>query len=205
MILENIINFVTSIISNSGYFGIFLLMTAEGTIVPFPSEIIMPFSGYLVAQGKFNFPSVVLAASLGNLLGGIILYHTSLYLGREFILKYGKFILLKKSHLELTEKYFRKYGNESVFVSKMLPIVRGPISIPAGLARMNMKKFLIYTFGGSIIWNSSLTYIGMKLGESWMNILHYSNYLYIITALFIIVIVILYLYNRKNAKLNNDS
>ncbi|HXT85012.1 MAG TPA: DedA family protein [Verrucomicrobiae bacterium] len=180
-------------------------MTAEGTIVPFPSEIIMPFSGYLVAQGKFNFPSVVLAASLGNLLGGIILYYASLYVGREFILKYGKFMLLKKSHLELTEKYFRKYGNGSVFVSRMLPIVRGPISIPAGLARMNMKKFLAYTFGGSIIWNSSLTYVGMKLGESWMNILHYSNYLYIMAALFIIGIIILYLYNRKNAKLNNDS
>lgn len=173
-------------------------MIAEGTIIPFPSEIIMPYAGYLIAQGKFNFPLVVLAASFGNLLGGIILYYISLYLGREFILKYGKFILLKKSHLELTERYFRKYGNGSVFVSRMLPIVRGPISIPAGLARMNMKKFLMYTLVGSIIWNSSLTYIGMNFGKYWMDILHYSNYLYIMAVLFIIIIIVLYLRNKKN-------
>lgn len=200
MILEEIINFVTSMISNSGYLGIFLLMTAEGTVVPFPSEIIMPFSGYLVVKGKFDFWYVVLAASFGNLVGGIILYYASLYLGRGFILKYGKYLMLKSSHLELTEKYFGKYGDGSVFVSRMLPIVRGLISIPAGLAQMSMRKFLLYTFAGSVIWNFSLTYVGMKLGERWMHVLHYSNYLYVLAVIFVIVIIILYLRNKRNGQ-----
>jgi membrane protein DedA with SNARE-associated domain len=195
-LVNTLIHFVVTTISDSGYLGVFLLMIAEGTIIPIPSEIVMPFSGYLVSTGKFSFGYVIFAGSMGNLVGAIILYLIGKYLGRNFILYYGKYLFLKKSHLELIEKYFKKFGDGSVFVGRMLPIVRGPISLPAGISSMSMTKFIVFTFGGSIIWNSSLTYIGFQLGNRWNEILEYSNYFYIFTAIFAISIIVLIVRKR---------
>src|SRR5574341_913049 len=110
-IVSTLIDFITSTISGLGYGGIFLLMVAESALIPIPSEVIMPFSGYLVAAGKFNVVYVVLAGSVGNLAGSLIAYYAGSHLGREFVLRYGKYVLLRKSHLELTETYFSKYGD----------------------------------------------------------------------------------------------
>jgi len=197
-ILNNLIEFIISTISGSGYIGIFLLMIAESALIPIPSEVIMPFSGYLVSSGKLNVAYVIIAGSIGNLVGSLVAYHIGLRLGREFILKYGKYVLLRKSHLEITESYFKKYGDRSTFISRMLPAVRTYISLPAGIAKMNLKKFAAYTLIGSIIWNSALTYIGIQLGQEWKNILHYSDYFDGIVIVGVIVVIVIFLKKRKN-------
>jgi len=197
-ILNNLTDFIISTISGSGYIGIFLLMIAESALIPIPSEVIMPFSGYLVSSGKFNAVYVIIAGSIGNLVGSLVAYYIGFRLGREFILRYGKYVLLRKSHLELTESYFKKYGNRSTFISRMLPAVRTYISLPAGVAKMNIRSFIIYTLIGSIIWNSALTYIGIQLGQEWKNILHYSDYFDVIVIIGAIVAIAIFLRSRRN-------
>ena len=196
-IVTSLINFITSTISGSGYVAIFLLMIAESALIPIPSEIIMPFSGFLVSTGEFNAVYVVIAGSVGNLVGSLIAYFVGSRLGREFILRYGKYVLLRKSHLELTETYFKKYGDGSTFIGRMLPAVRTYISLPAGLAKMNLKKFVIYTLIGSIIWNSGLTYVGMVLAERWHSILQYSDYLDVAVIIGVIVVIALFVRSRR--------
>lgn len=191
-ILDQITQFIISTISNSGYFGIFLLMIAESALIPIPSEIIMPFSGYLVSTEKFDLGVVILAGSLGNLVGSLVAYYLGLKLGREIILRYGKYIFLKKSHLDFTESYFRRYGDKSTFVGRLLPAVRTYISLPAGLAKMSVKKFIFYTFTGSVVWNSALTFVGIKLGENWNSIQKYTHYFDVIVIIGTIVVIVFF-------------
>jgi membrane protein DedA with SNARE-associated domain len=160
----------------------------------------MPFSGYLVSTGKFNAIYVIIAGSIGNLVGSLIAYFVGVYVGRQFVLKYGKYVLLKKSHLELAESYFKKYGDRSTFVSRLLPAIRTYVSLPAGVAKMNLKKFLVYTLAGSIIWNSALTYVGIKLGDEWHIIRKYSNYFDAIVIIVVIIAIIAYLRSRKTSQ-----
>lgn len=203
-ILGNLTNFIIQTISNSGYVGIFLLMIAESALIPIPSEVIMPFSGYLVSTGKFNVIFVIIAGSIGNLVGALIAYYVGVYLGRGFVLKYGKFVLLKKSHLELAESYFKKYGDRSTFISRLLPAIRTYVSLPAGVAKMNLKKFTVFTLMGSIIWNTALTYIGIELGEEWDSIRKYSNYVDAIVVIVVIIAIIAYWKKRKSVPSVND-
>ena len=198
-IVSALINFITSTISGFGYGGVFLLMVAESALIPIPSEVIMPFSGYLVSTGEFNVVYVILAGSVGNLAGSLIAYYAGSQLGREFILRYGKYVLLKKSHLELTETYFSKYGDRSIFIGRLLPAVRTYISLPAGLARMNTRKFIVYTLIGSIIWNSGLTYIGIQLGQNWKTILEYSDYIDIAVVISVIVVIVLFVRSARKS------
>lgn len=195
-IINNLANFIIQTISNTGYLGIFALMIAESALIPIPSEIIMPFSGYLVSIGKFNPVFVIIAGSVGNLIGSLVAYIIGIKLGREFILKYGKYVLLKKSHLDWTESYFKKYGDRSTFVSRLLPAIRTYISLPAGVAKMNLKKFMVYTFAGSIIWSTMLTYVGIALGEEWTKIRHYSDYIDGIVIIGIIIVIIIIVKKR---------
>jgi len=195
-IINNLANFVIQTISNTGYLGIFALMIAESALIPIPSEIIMPFSGYLASIGKLDPVFVIIAGSIGNLVGSLAAYVIGVKLGREFILKYGKYVLLKKSHLEWTESYFKKYGDRSTFVSRLLPAIRTYISLPAGVAKMNLKKFAVYTFAGSIIWSTMLTYVGIALGEEWTKIRHYSDYIDGIVIIGIIIIIIIIIKKR---------
>jgi membrane protein DedA with SNARE-associated domain len=181
-------------------------MVAESALIPIPSEVIMPFSGYLVSTGKFNIIYVIIAGSFGNLVGSLIAYFVGVYLGRGFVLRYGKYVLLKKSHLELAESYFRKYGDRSTFISRLLPAVRTYVSLPAGVAKMNLKKFAGYTLVGSIIWNSALTFIGITLGAEWNSIRKYSTYFDAIVVIVVIVALILYWRSRrKNSNSTTDS
>ncbi|MGI0073353.1 MAG: DedA family protein [Nitrosotalea sp.] len=172
-------------------------MVAESALIPIPSEVIMPFSGYLVSIGKFNVIYVIIAGSIGNLAGSLIAYFVGIYLGRGFVLRYGKYVLLKKSHLEFAESYFKKYGDRSTFISRLLPAIRTYVSLPAGVAKMNLKKFAAYTFVGSVIWNSALTYIGITLGEEWNSIRKYSTYFDAIVIIAVIVAIIMYWRRRK--------
>ncbi len=196
-ILSGLTNFIIQTISNSGYLGVFLLMVAESALIPIPSEVIMPFSGYLVSTGKFSIIPVILAGSIGNLVGALIAYAVGLYLGRGFVSKYGKYVLLKKSHLEIAESYFKKYGNRSTFISRLLPAIRTYISLPAGVAKMDLKRFSVYTFTGSIIWNAVLTFIGLKLGQEWDSIRKYSNYFDVLVIVLVVIAIIVYLKKRR--------
>ena len=202
-IINNLANFVIQTISNTGYLGIFALMVAESALIPIPSEIIMPFSGYLAFTGKLNPVLIILAGSIGNLVGSLIAYLVGVKLGREVILRYGKYILLKKSHLDWTESFFKKYGNGSTFVSRLLPAIRTYISLPAGIAKMNLKKFAIYTFAGSIIWSTMLTYVGIALGEEWTKIKQYTHYIDIAVIVGIIIVVIILVKKRIGSTSNN--
>jgi len=197
-IINSLTNFIIQTISNSGYGGIFLLMVAESALIPIPSEVIMPFSGYLVSAGKLNAVYVVLTGSIGNLVGSLIAFFIGSRLGRNFILRYGKYVLLRKSHLELTENYFRKYGDRATFISRLLPAVRTYISLPAGVANMNLKKFIVYTFAGSLIWNTMLTYVGIKLGEEWTSIRQYSSYIDVVVIVGVIIAIIIFVKRRSS-------
>ncbi len=196
-ILSTLTNFIIQTISNSGYLGIFFLMVAESALIPIPSEVIMPFSGYLVSTGKFNFVLVIIAGSIGNLVGSLIAYAVGVYLGRGFVLRYGKYVLLKKSHLELAESYFKKYGDRSTFISRLLPVIRTYVSLPAGTAKMNLKRFSAFTLIGSIIWNGALTFVGLKLGQEWDSIRKYSSYFDVLVITAVIIVIVIYIKKRR--------
>ena len=185
-IIRPLIEFIISFISRVGYLGIFFLMVLESAMIPIPSEIIMPFSGFLVSAGKFGPILVVLAGSLGNLVGSILTYYFGLKVGRAFIIKYGKYVFFKKEHLEFTERLFKNYGDKISFVGRLLPVIRTYVSLPAGIGRTNFIKFVFYTLIGSLIWNIVLTFAGMQLGNNWKNIDRYSIYLDIVTICIIV-------------------
>lgn len=158
---------ILQIIGRAGYVGVFLLMTLESAAVPIPSEIIMPFSGFLAARGVFNFWLVVFAGTLGNAAGSLALYWVGEYGGRPFIKRWGRWLLLEDSHIIKAEEWFKKYGDATIFFSRMLPVARTYISFPAGVARVNLWKFNFYTAAGSFPWVLLLAYMGFKLGERW--------------------------------------
>ena len=158
---------IIATISTLGYGGIVLLMAIESACIPLPSEIIMPFSGYLVSRGEMNLWLVGIAGAVGCVVGSIVAYYIGSYGGRPFIEKYGRYILLSRHDLDLADRWFAKYGEAIVFISRLLPAVRTFIAFPAGVARMNMTRFIVYTFAGSLPWCLGLAYVGQKLGEQW--------------------------------------
>jgi membrane protein DedA with SNARE-associated domain len=159
--------FVISVISAGGYLGIVALMAIESACIPLPSEVIMPFSGYLVYTGRFNLLWVATMGALGCNLGSAIAYAVGYYGGRPLVEKYGSYILLSRHELDWTERFFARHGSITVFVSRLLPVVRTFIALPAGVARMPQLRFHLYTFVGSWPWCLGLAYVGMKLGERW--------------------------------------
>ena len=159
--------FIVATISALGYSGIVLLMAIESACIPLPSEIIMPFSGYLVSTGQLNLWGVAVAGAVGCVLGSLVAYWVGMYGGRPFIEKYGRYILLSRHDLDIADRWFGKYGEIIVFVSRLLPAIRTFIAFPAGVARMNLPRFVIYTFAGSLPWCLALAYVGQKLGEQW--------------------------------------
>jgi membrane protein DedA with SNARE-associated domain len=168
-VVELVSNFAIYIIQTMGYWGVFIGMTLESACIPIPSEIIMPFSGYVVWQGTTNMTllGITLVGAVGNLIGSLIAYFVGLKGGRPFLEKYGKYIFISHSKLELADRWFERYGWEAVLISRMLPVIRTFISLPAGIANMDLKKFSLYTFLGSLPWSFALAYIGVQLGPNW--------------------------------------
>ena len=206
-ILRPVVEGITQFISILGYPGIFILMTLESALVPIPSEIIMPFSGFLSTTGRLEPIGVIIAGSLGNLIGSILTYYLGLKIGRTVVLKYGKYIFFKRKHLELTERLFAKYGEKISFIGRLLPGIRTYVSLPAGIGKARPKKFVVYTLAGVVIWNSFLTFIGMQLGKRWQNIDKYSLYLDIISVALVAAFVIYFIYvsrrdRDKNVKID---
>jgi membrane protein DedA with SNARE-associated domain len=166
-IIEFLSGIIVATISLLGYSGIVLLMAIESACIPLPSEIIMPFSGYLVSTGQMNLWLVGLAGAVGCVLGSLVAYWVGSKGGRPLIEKYGRYVLVSSHDLDLADRWFANYGEVIVFVSRLLPAIRTFIAFPAGVARMNLKRFVIYTFAGSLPWCLGLAYVGQKLGEKW--------------------------------------
>ncbi len=166
-IISILAGFVIATISRLGYGGIVLLMAIESACIPLPSEIIMPFSGYLVYTGEMNLWLVAFAGAFGCVVGSIVAYYAGAWGGRPFVEKYGKYILISHHDLDLADRWFQRHGDITIFIGRLLPVIRTFIAFPAGIARMDMWRFNVYTFVGSYIWCLALAWIGMKLGEHW--------------------------------------
>ena len=159
--------FTTGVISAMGYAGVVLLMGIESACIPLPSEIIMPFAGYLVYTGRFDLHGAALAGAVGCIVGSIPAYYLGQYGGRPLIERYGKYVLLSRHELDLADRLFARWGQWVVLAARLLPVIRTFIAFPAGVARMNMTRFVVYTFVGSYPWCYALAWVGMKLGEKW--------------------------------------
>lgn len=201
-IVEFISELIISMIRGSGYLGVCLTMAIESACIPFPSEIIMPFAGFIVSEGRMTLWGITLAGAMGNLLGSMAAYIVGAVGGRPFLEKYGKYFFLSRHKLELADLWFAKYGHKAVFFGRMMPIIRTFISLPAGIARMDIKKFIIYTFVGAVPWCLFLGWLGVLLGPKW-GILR--RYFHILDVIVIVAVVGLIVYaivkSRRKEKL----
>lgn len=189
-ILSIIASWIMGVISTLGYGGVVLLMAIESANIPLPSEVIMPFSGFLVAKGELNLYLVGLAGAVGCALGSIFSYYLGALGGRPLVEKYGKYILISHHDLDLADRWFSRYGEAIVFLARLLPVVRTFISFPAGIARMNFGRFVVYSFLGSLPWTLFLAFVGQKLGANWENLKIYFRGLdWLILGLIIVGIV----------------
>jgi len=166
-IIATLAAFIIAVISAGGYAGIALLMAIESACIPLPSEIIMPFAGYLVHMGQLKLFWVATAGAIGCNLGSIPAYWLGAWGGRPAVERFGRFVLLSRHDLDRAQHFFHKFGGVTVLVARLLPVVRTFIALPAGIARMNQARFHLYTFIGSWPWCYLLAYIGMKLGDKW--------------------------------------
>ncbi len=171
---ETLCHYNTLLINHLGYVGIFVLMALESMIAPIPSELVMPFAGFLIFMGHFDVVPVMVAASLGSMVGSLLSYSMGM-LGEPVVLRYGRYLLLNPHHLEWTKNFFDRHGGKTIFISRFIPVVRHLISIPAGLARMSLIPFILYTLVGATLWNGFLTYMGVRLKENWRIIQHYTH------------------------------
>jgi membrane protein DedA with SNARE-associated domain len=178
-ITDPIVNFAVNVVGDLGLWGIFILMLPESACIPIPSEATMLFAGFNVSEGNYTLWQAVLVGSVANLIGSWVAYAVGYYGRLEILEKHGKKLHIKPSHLEWADRWFERYGSWAVFFSRMLPIVRTFISLPAGVARMPFWKFSILTFLGCVPWVLMLTFIGQQVGsrwEQWKDSLHYVDY-----------------------------
>ncbi len=189
-IIAVLATWIMGVISTMGYGGIVLLMAIESACIPLPSEIIMPFSGFLVFKGEMTLFGIALAGAIGCVVGSIPAYYLGMFGGRPLVEKYGKYVLISHKDLDMADRWFANYGEIIIFVGRLLPAVRTFIAFPAGVSRMNMTKFIVYTFVGSFIWCWVLGYVGMKMGENWESLkVYFHEFHYVITALGVAFVV----------------
>lgn len=195
--LELLGHYIISFIETTRYLGIFILMALESALIPIPSEITMPFSGFLASKGILSLWPVILVGTFANLAGSYVAYYVGYFLEETVLLtlikKYGKFILVTEHEYERAHKWFARYGDKIIFISRLLPGIRTVISLPAGMFEMDIKKFTVYTVVGCFIWSTFLTYVGYILGENWQSLETYYRKFEIIIALVVIGAVILYI------------
>jgi membrane protein DedA with SNARE-associated domain len=192
---------LTQDVGKYGYLAVFITMALESACIPIPSEIVMPYAGYLVTQNKMTILNAAVVGSLANLFGSWIAYFVGRYGGRNFIEKYGKYVFLSYKHLAWADKWFAEKGDITVLVSRMLPAVRTFISLPAGITRMNFFRFSIYTFIGALPWNLALVYVGYVFAGNWelmQDYLHKFNY--VIWGTLVLLVIAYIIYRRKKKK-----
>ena len=165
--LESFAHWVQDVVRLFGYPGVLLLITLESTLVPIPSEIVMPFAGYMASQGEFSLPVILVINSAGALIGSSVCYWIGVKGGKPFLVKYGKFFLLRQHDIAKTEAFFTRHGKKTILIGRFLPVIRHVISIPAGIARMPLRDFLLQTFLGSTLWGGTLIMLGYVVGSNW--------------------------------------
>ncbi len=190
--MEQISQMFLGFIDSYGYIAVAVLMAMENACIPIPSELILGFAGYLIYAEKMTFTGAMVAGMIGGMAGSIFAYAVGATGGRKFVDKYGKYFLIKKSHVDLAQNWFDRYGIRAVFFSRMLPVVRTFISLPAGFARVNFPSFLFYTFAGSLPWTALILYAGMFLGENWRKLLeigHEASIAFVIICAIILAVI----------------
>jgi len=201
-IIDPLVTFCTNLIGDWGLPAVFVLMLLESACIPIPSEATMPFAGFAVSQGHLTLVGIVVAGVAGNLVGSWIAYAVGYYGGEPFVDHYGKYVLLRRHHLEVSQRWFDRWGAPVVFFGRMLPIVRTFISLPAGFGRMKFWKFTLYTALGCIPWVFLLGYVGEKLGSNWEKIrplLHYLDYV-VVAALVVLVVWLIVRARRRGPR-----
>lgn len=165
--LASLSHWIQGVIRDVGYPGVFVLIMLESTLFPIPSEVVMPFAGYLASQGEFSLPVILVINSVAALVGSCISYWIGVVGGRPFLVKYGKYFLVRQHDIARTEAFFARHGKTTILIARMLPVIRHVISVPAGVARMPLRGFLLQTFLGSTIWGGVLILLGYYLGANW--------------------------------------
>ncbi|MEI7961864.1 MAG: DedA family protein [archaeon] len=201
MLTEFVIGLVLPIIQNIGYFGVFLLMIAESTLLPIPSEAVLPFAGYLIAQGTMDFWITLIIATIGTIIGASISYFIGKFIGQAAIAKWGKYIFIQEEELDNAKEWFKAHGEKTIFICRFIPAIRHVISLPAGAADMHFKKFVLYTTAGGAMWNAILLIVGMQLKQNWNTLIQYST---ILDAIVIgaVIIVIIWFFSKQIRKNN---
>ena len=195
-ITEFLATYITAFIEHTGYISVYIMMTMESMVVPLPSEAVMPFAGFLVADGKFSMPVLILVSTLASITGSLISYYIGAFGGEPIIDRFGKWVLLDRDDLEITKKFFARYGEITIFVSRFIPVVRHLISIPAGFGRMNVLKFVVYTAIGACGWNAFLAFVGYKMKQNWDIVMKYSSKIDIVFVIIILGLFALYIYRH---------
>jgi len=188
--------FIIATIGSLGYSGVILMMAIESACIPLPSEIIMPFSGYLVHTGRFDLQMVAAAGAIGCLVGSYIAYYVGASGGRWLLLQYGRWVLIAPHEIELADRFFDRWGGPAVFISRLLPVVRTFIAFPAGVSHMRLVPFSLYTLAGSYLWCLVLAYAGMKLGQHWAELAPYFHQFNALIGIAIVAGAALVIYNR---------
>ena len=202
---EIVIPFLNGLYGAVGYLGVMVAMAIESAMVPLPSELILPYAGFLVSDlsqvepltgGAWNFWIVVVVATIGNTLGSLIAYAIGAYGGRPFLERYGRYLLIRPHEIELADGFFERHGSATVFIGRLLPIVRTFISFPAGVARMHLGKFIAYSTVGALLWSILLVWAGTVLGENWEDIRHLLQPFDLAIAVAVVVLVVVFVWWR---------
>lgn len=202
---EIVIPFLESLYGAVGYLGVLLAMAIESAMIPLPSELILPFAGFLVSDPSliepltgqpWSFWVVVVVGTIGNTLGSLVAYAIGAYGGRPFLERYGRYLLIRPHEIELADRFFERWGPQTAFFSRLLPIVRTFISFPAGVARMDLRKFVIYSTAGAFLWSTALVWAGVQLGANWVEIREMLQPFDLAIAGGVLVLAILFLWFR---------
>jgi membrane protein DedA with SNARE-associated domain len=197
--------FIIATISTFGYTGVMVLMAVESACIPLPSEAIMPFSGYLVSTGRFKLQLVAIAGAIGCLLGSYVAYAIGASGGRWTLRRWGRYVLITERELEHADRFFDRFGALAVFIGRLLPIIRTFVAFPAGVARMRLLPFSIYTLLGSYIWCLALAWIGMKLGQHWDQVGPYFHRFDNLIAALILIAIVIAVYSRVRAMMSSGA
>ena len=203
-ITQWIANLAVAIIAATSYPGIVFLMMLESMVFPVPSEAVLPFAGFLIADGHLSFFGVAVAATLGSIIGSLISYAMGYYGGKPFINKFGKYLLIDNHDLDVTVRFFQKRGSLTIFIARFIPIIRHLISIPAGMGKMNLTKFCIYTIAGAAMWNSFLTYLGIILKNNWAEVMKYSHTIDIVVLVLFVIVIFYYGFKIYKSRKKNS-
>jgi membrane protein DedA with SNARE-associated domain len=181
-------------------------MMLESMVVPVPSELVMPFAGFLIVQGTFNFFLVIVVSTLGSITGSIIFYYIGKTGGHTLVERYGKYVLVDSNDILKTEEWFKKRGQLTVFLARLIPVVRHLISLIAGIGKMDVKKFMVYTILGAALWNGILTYLGFLLGQHWNEVSQYLEELDIVMVALLIIglLYVVYRHLKRRKKILSE-